>query len=63
MSLDSVSRGSGAQDTWLIALSAYHLPAQAASAGFDEYFTKPRQPSEACVRAAAGAAAPDSALA
>ncbi len=27
--------------TWLIALTAYSLPVQAASAGFDEYFTKP----------------------
>ncbi len=29
------------EHTWLIALTAYYLPAQAAAAGFDEYYTKP----------------------
>ena len=29
------------KDTWLIALTAYFLPAQVASAGFDECFRKP----------------------
>jgi two-component system, chemotaxis family, CheB/CheR fusion protein len=28
-------------DVWLIALTAYDVPAEAFAAGFDEYFTKP----------------------